>query len=102
MNRLSSGASGATQPGEAQNIWCTSVVSSVIGVMAVRPTTAWRGPGTPPQGRPRSLVGNSGFAGGPRRFVSRVLGGRGGGAHPPPGPGPPDFGCFGDSSGRRG
>ena len=30
----------ATKREEAQNIWCTSVRSSVIGVIAVSPTTA--------------------------------------------------------------
>ncbi len=40
MNGLIKGASGATHPGEAQKIWWTSVASSVIGVIAVRPTTA--------------------------------------------------------------
>ncbi len=46
MNGLISGESADTQPADAQKIWRTSVRSSVIGVIAVSPTTRWRSPCT--------------------------------------------------------
>src|SRR5262249_46432621 len=55
MKGLSNGASGATQPAEAQKIWWTSVASSVIGVIAVNPTTACRSPCTSSTRSPGSL-----------------------------------------------
>src|SRR5262249_6686733 len=58
MNGLISGASGLTQPGDAQKIWCTSVASSVIGVIAVRPASAWRVPCPFPRRPPRNSSRN--------------------------------------------
>ena len=55
MNSLINGDSSATHEGVAQKIWCTSVASSVVGVIAVRPTTAWRSPCTSSMRRPGSL-----------------------------------------------
>src|SRR5262249_3665848 len=58
MNGLISGASGLTQPGDAQKIWCTSVASSVTCVIAGRPTTAWRSPCTSSMRNPGSSSRN--------------------------------------------